>query len=70
MTAFRFLYLLALALAGFALFILWVLTGLVGVVAAAMLPHGLLHVCERQTDGQKAAARKAREAELVASFRR
>jgi hypothetical protein len=70
MTAFRFLYLLALALTGFALFVLWVLTGPVGVIAAAMLTHALLRVSERQDDGARAAARKAREAELTDAFRR
>ena len=70
MTAFRFLYILALALTVFALFVLWVLTGPLGVIAAAMLTHGLLRLCERQTDGARAAARKAREAELSDAFRR
>ncbi|NKX43364.1 hypothetical protein [Roseicyclus persicicus] len=70
MTAFRFLYILALALTVFALFVLWVWTGPVGVMAAAMLTHGLLRLCERQGDAQAAEARKAREDDLARAFRR
>ena len=51
-------------------FVLWVLTGPMGVIAAAILTYGLLRLSERQDDGARAAARKAREAELSGAFRR
>lgn len=70
MTAFRFLYCLAMALTVFALFVLWVLTGPVGVVLAAMLTHALLRLCERQRDGELAAARKGAREEIARAFRR
>ena len=70
MTAFRILYLLAMALTVFALFVLWVLTGPLGVIAAAMLTHGLLRVCERQRDGELAAARKTAREDMARAFRR
>ncbi len=70
MIHFRILYMMALSLMVFSLFVLWVWTGPVGVVAMACLTHGLLRVCERQTDGQLALARKKRDAALSGAFRR
>lgn len=70
MTAFRLLYTLALALTVFALFVLWVLTGPLGVILAAMLTHTLLRLAERQRDGQLAAARKAARDDRLRAFRR
>ena len=70
MTAFHLLQTLALALAVFALFVLWVLTGPLGAFVAAMLTHLLLRLAERQRDGQLAAARKTAGEDMARAFRR
>lgn len=70
MTAFRFLYGLALALMTFSLFVLWVWTGPLGVAVAALLTHLILRVTERQRDGELALARKTREDDLRGAFDR
>ena len=70
MSHFSVFYTMGLSLAVFALYVLWVWTGPVGVMAAAVLTHLLLKVCERQTDGELAQARKARKDGLRAGFDR
>jgi len=70
MVHFRILYLMALTLMVFSLFVLWVWTGPVGVVAMAVLAHSLFRICERQTDGQMALARKQQAEDLRAAFQR
>ncbi|MCU4653219.1 hypothetical protein N8I71_10270 [Roseibacterium sp. SDUM158016] len=67
---FRVLYALAMALTVFSLFVLWVWTGPLGAAIAAFATHCILRVCEGQRDGELALARKERDAELRASFRR
>jgi len=59
MTHFNVFYGLAMILTIFALFVLWVLTGPVGVVLAALMTHALLRVCERQRDAEHARRRPA-----------
>ncbi|MDG3040867.1 hypothetical protein [Roseicyclus marinus] len=61
---------MALALTVFALFVLGVLTGPLGVILAAMLTRSLLRVAERQRDGQLAAVRKAARDDRLHAFRR
>lgn len=70
MVHFRILYALALILMVFSLFVLWVWTGPVGIIAMAVLAHGLFRICERQTDAQMALARKIREDQLQDAFKR
>ncbi|MEM7723686.1 MAG: hypothetical protein AAF376_15140 [Pseudomonadota bacterium] len=70
MVHFRILYTLAMTLMVFSLFVLWVWTGPIGILVAAALAHGLLRVCERQTDAQAALARKTREGDLTDAFKR
>lgn len=70
MVHFRILYATALLLMVFSLFVLWVWTGPLGVVAMALFAHVLFCVCEAQTDAQMAIARQARDAELRDAFRR
>lgn len=70
MNPFRILYCFALALMVFSLFVLWVWTGPIGVILAAALTHSLLRLCERQHDAELALARKSRDAEIGAAFRR
>jgi hypothetical protein len=70
MNPFRILYYFALALMVFSLFVLWVWTGPVGVILAAVLTHSLLKLCERQHDAELALARKTRDTDLTDAFRR
>jgi hypothetical protein len=65
----RILCSLALALMVFALFVLWVWTGPLGIAAAAIATHMLLRLCEAQRDGERALARKTRDGALAAAFR-
>lgn len=58
------LYALAVALGVFALFVLWVWTGPIGVLLAAGLTHGLLRLSETRRDREVALARKARAATM------
>lgn len=67
---FRILYGLAMALMAYAVFVLWVWTGPVGIVVAAVTTHALLRVCERQKDAEVALARKEREESLRTAFDR
>ncbi len=70
MSHFSVFYAMGLALMVFSLFVLWVWTGAVGVIGAALLTHSLLRFCERQHDAEMALARKSRDAEIGAAFRR
>lgn len=70
MSHFSVFYAMGLALMVFSLFVLWVWTGPVGVILAAVLTHSLLRLCERQTDAKTALARKTRDTDLGDAFRR
>jgi hypothetical protein len=67
---FRVLYALSLALTVFALFVLWVWTGPVGVVLAAAMTHFLLRYGETRRDGEMALARKTADEDLRRAFDR
>lgn len=64
----RPLYAIALGLMSFSLFVLWVWTGLIGVVAAASLTHLLLRFCETRRDAEAALVRKASQDEIRRAF--
>lgn len=69
MGQFRILYAVALILARFAMFALWVLTGFIGLIAVALFVDALLCVCRMQKDGENAAIRKARDKAMKRAFR-
>jgi len=66
----RILYSLAMALMVFALFVLWVWTGFLGIAAAAFATHLILRVCEVQRDGEIALARKVQAEAMDHAFQR
>ncbi len=70
MVHFRILYTLAIVLMVFSLFVLWVWTGPLGVLAAAGLAHLLFRICEGQRDAEMALARKSRDTALSQAFDR
>jgi Flp pilus assembly protein TadB len=66
----RVLYALAMALTLFAVFVLWVWTGPVGVILAAALTHLLLRYGETPRDAERALARKTADEDLRRAFDR